>query len=61
MLAAWLGDSSALGCLADYRGDLVKLAIGGNRQIAFALCHMYDWGLGVYESGADLGINCMGP
>ena len=47
MLAARLGDSSALGCLADYRGDLVKLAIGGNRQIAFALCHMYDWGLGV--------------
>ncbi|MFZ4534909.1 tetratricopeptide repeat protein [Propionivibrio sp.] len=47
MLAARLGDAGALGKLAEYRGDLVKLALDGNRQLAFALCHMYDWGLGV--------------
>ena len=52
LLAARLGDVGALDSLADYRGDLVKLAIGGNRQIAFALCHMYDWGLGVDKNPA---------
>ena len=52
MLAARLGDAGALGSLVEYRDDLIKLAIGGNRQIAFALCHMYDLGLGVDKNPA---------
>lgn len=52
MLAARLGDAGVLAKLAEYRGDLVKLALGGNRQLAFALCHMYDWGLGVDKNPA---------
>ena len=33
------------GNLADYRADLIALALGGNREAAFDLSRMYDWGL----------------
>lgn len=52
MLAARLGDAVAHGNLADYHDELATLAIEGNRQVAFALCHMYDWGIGMEKNPA---------
>lgn len=52
MLAARLGDVNSHGSLSDYRDELEKLALDGNRQVAFALCHMFDWGIGVEPSPA---------
>lgn len=52
MNAIQAGDTEAAECLASYHGDLTELALSGNREAAFRLCRMYDWGLGVAQDKA---------
>lgn len=52
MAAAQAGDATSHGNLSDYRGDLIDLALAGNREAAFDLSRMYDWGLGGEKSPA---------
>lgn len=46
MVAAQAGDATSHGNLSDYRGDLIDMALAGNREAAFDLSRMYDSGLG---------------
>ena len=50
LAAAKQGDRKSQGQLADYADDLMELALSGNREAAFDLCCMYDWGLGVEQN-----------
>jgi hypothetical protein len=52
MNAIRAGDAEAVERLAGYRGELTELALAGDREAAFRLCHLYDWGLGVAEDKA---------
>jgi TPR repeat protein len=46
MEAAEEGDATSHGNLSDYRGELIDLALAGNREAAFDLSLMYHRGLG---------------
>ena len=46
MAAAMEDDAGAHACLADYHGELVALALAGNREAAFDLSRIHELGLG---------------
>ena len=52
LAAAQAGDVTSHGNLSDYRAELIEMALKGNREAAFDLCRMYDWGLGGEKSPA---------